>query len=143
MVTINSIKKGIVIDHISAGLGIKIFNYLKLDKAPFTVALIMNAPSTKVGQKDIIKIENELDIDYRVLGLIDPSITINVIENEVITKKVKLEMPKTVENVIMCRNPRCITSVEKYIPHVFHLIDEAKGEYKCEYCDDIATMAEF
>ena len=143
MVTINSIKKGIVIDHISAGLGIKIFNYLKLDNAQFTVALIMNAPSTKGGKKDIIKIENELDIDYRVLGLIDPSITINVIENEVITKKVKLEMPKTVENVIICRNPRCITSVEKYIPHVFHLIDEAKGEYKCEYCDDIATMAEF
>jgi aspartate carbamoyltransferase regulatory subunit len=141
MVTINSIKKGIVIDHISAGLGIKIFNYLKLDNVQFTVALIMNAPSTKGGRKDIIKIENEIDIDYKVLGLIDPFITINIIENEVITKKVKLEMPKTVENVIICKNPRCITSVEK-VPHVFHLIDEAKGEYKCEYCDDIATLSE-
>jgi aspartate carbamoyltransferase regulatory subunit len=141
MVTINSIKKGIVIDHISAGLGIKIFNYLKLDNVQFTVALIMNAPSTKGGRKDIIKIENEIDIDYKVLGLIDPFITINIIEDEVITKKVKLEMPKTVENVIICKNPRCITSVEK-VPHVFHLIDEAKGEYKCEYCDDIATLSE-
>lgn len=142
MVRINSIKRGIVIDHISAGLGVKIFNYLKLDKANFTVALIMNAPSIKVGKKDIIKIENELDIDYTVLGLIDPSITINIIENEVITRKLNLEMPKKVENVIMCKNPRCITSVEKYVPHVFHLLDETTGEYRCEYCDDISKLSE-
>jgi aspartate carbamoyltransferase regulatory subunit len=142
MVNINSIKRGIVIDHISAGLGVKIFNYLKLDNANFTVALIMNAPSIKVGKKDIIKIENELDIDYRVLGLIDPSITINIIEDEAITRKLKLEMPKKVENVIMCKNPRCITSVEKYIPHVFHLLDETTGEYRCEYCDDITKLSE-
>lgn len=142
MVNINSIKRGIVIDHISAGLGVKIFNYLKLDNANFTVALIMNAPSIKVGKKDIIKIENELDIDYRVLGLIDPSITINIIENEVITRKLNLEMPKKVENVIMCKNPRCITSVEKYVPHVFHLLDETTGEYRCEYCDDISKLSE-
>jgi Aspartate carbamoyltransferase, regulatory subunit len=86
MVTINSIKKGIVIDHITAGLGVEIFNYLNLNGADFTVALIMNAPSVKVGRKDIIKIENELHIDLTVLGLIDPNITINIIEDEVITK---------------------------------------------------------
>jgi aspartate carbamoyltransferase regulatory subunit len=142
MVTINSIKKGIVIDHIRAGLGIKIFNYLKLDKADFTVALIMNAPSTKRGRKDIIKIENELDIDFTVLGLLDPSITVNVIEDEVITKKHKLEIPKRVENVIKCKNPRCVTSIEKYIPHIFHLVDSENGEYRCEYCDDIAKLSD-
>jgi aspartate carbamoyltransferase regulatory subunit len=142
MVTINSIKRGLVIDHISAGLGIEIFNYLKLDKANFTVALIMNAPSTKRGMKDIIKIENELDIDYTVLGLLDPSITINVIEDEVITEKVKLQLPEKVENVIKCKNPRCVTSIEKYVPHVFHIVDADKREYRCEYCDEIAKLAE-
>lgn len=142
MVTINSIRRGIVIDHISAGLGVKIFNYLKLDNAQFTVALIMNATSSKRGKKDIIKIENELDIDYTVLGLIDPSISINIIEDGVIVRKLKLEMPEKVENVIKCRNPRCITSIEKHVPHVFHLLDEVKGEYRCEYCDDIAQLSE-
>lgn len=142
MVTINSIKKGIVIDHIRAGLGVKIFNHLKLDKANYTVALIMNAPSVKNGKKDIIKIENELDIDYTVLGLIDPSITINIIEDEVITQKLKLELPEKVENAIKCKNPRCVTSVEKYITHVFHLVDSDKGEYRCEYCDEIAKLSE-
>lgn len=140
MVTINSIKRGIVIDHIKAGLGIKIFNYLKLDKAQFTVALIMNAPSTKNGKKDIIKIENELDIDYTVLGFLDPSITINIIEDEKITQKLKLQLPERVENVIKCKNPRCVTSIEKYVPHIFHLVDENEGEYRCEYCDDIVTL---
>ena len=104
MISINSIKKGIVIDHISAGLGIEIFEYLKLQGADYTVALIMNAPSKKTGKKDIIKIENELHIDLRVLGLIDPNITINIIENENITKKIKLEIPTKVENVIFCKN---------------------------------------
>lgn len=142
MVTINSIKTGIVIDHISAGLGIKIFNYLKLDKAQFTVALIMNASSIKRGKKDIIKIENVLDIDFTVLGLLDPSITINIIENEIIAKKLKLKLPKKVENVITCKNPRCVTSTEKYVPHIFHLVEGGDGEYRCEYCDDIAKHFE-
>ncbi|OPJ60309.1 aspartate carbamoyltransferase regulatory subunit [Clostridium oryzae] len=142
MVTINSIKKGLVIDHIGAGLGIKIFKYLKLDDAEFTVALIMNAPSYKIGKKDIIKIENEIHLDYKVLGLIDPNITINVIENEVITNKIKLSLPEKVKNVIKCKNPRCVTSVEKYIPHIFHLVNEEKREYRCEYCDDIERFEE-
>lgn len=141
MVTINSIKKGIVLDHISAGLGIKIFNHLKLDRTNFTVALIMNAPSVKLGKKDIIKIENDIDVDYTVLGLLDPSITINIIENEIITKKLKLELPQKVENIIRCKNPRCVTSIEKYVIHIFHLVDSKSGEYRCEYCDEIFRLS--
>ena len=142
MLTINSIKDGLVIDHIKAGCGIKIFNYLGLDKADFRVALLMNVESSKLGKKDIIKIENVMDLDYTVLGLIDPNITIDIIENEVMKKKIKLQLPEKVENVIKCNNPRCITSVEKYIPHVFYLVDAEKGEYKCNYCDEIYTISE-
>jgi aspartate carbamoyltransferase regulatory subunit len=142
MVTINSIKKGIVIDHIKAGHGVKIFNYLGLDKADFTVALIMNAPSEKLGKKDIIKIENVIDIDYTVLGLIDPNITIDIIDGEVIKEKIKLKLPGKVENAIKCKNPRCVTATEKYVSHVFSLVDENKGEYKCQYCDEIYTLLE-
>ena len=142
MVTINSIKKGIVIDHIKAGHGVKIFNYLGLDKADFTVALIMNAPSVKLGKKDIIKIENVIDIDYTVLGLIDPDITIDIIDCECIKEKIKLKLPDRVENVIKCKNPRCVTAMESYVPHVFTLFNESKGEYKCQYCDEIYTLLE-
>lgn len=136
MLNINGIMKGLVIDHIKAGCGIKIFNYLGLDKAGLTVALIMNAPSTKLGKKDIIKIENAIDIDYTVLGLIDPNITIDVIEDEVIREKMKLKLPEKVENVIRCKNPRCVTSIEKHAPNAFYLVDENKGEYRCQYCDE-------
>lgn len=142
MLTINSIKNGIVIDHIKAGLGIKIFNYLGLDKADFSVALIMNADSKKLGKKDMIKIENVIDMDFTVLGFIDPDITIDVIENEKMTDKIKLKLPKRVENVIKCKNPRCVTSVEKYIPHIFNLVDEKEGKYKCEYCDEVYKVSD-
>ncbi|KNF07207.1 aspartate carbamoyltransferase regulatory chain PyrI [Gottschalkia purinilytica] len=142
MVSINSIKRGVVIDHIKAGYGIKIYNYLGLDKAEFTVALIKNAPSNKKERKDIIKIENAIDIDFTVLGLIDPNITINIIEDEVIKKKIKLSTPNRVEDVIKCKNPRCVTSVEANIPHVFFLLDEEKGQYKCQYCDELHTFSE-
>lgn len=142
MVTINSIKKGIVIDHIQAGLGIKIFNYLNLDRANYTVALIMNAPSSKLGKKDIIKIENELDINYTVLGLLDPSITINIIDSENIVKKLKLELPGKVENIIKCKNPRCVTTIEANISQEFYLADREKAEYRCCYCDEVAMISE-
>lgn len=142
MVTINSISNGLVIDHIKAGLGIKIFNYMKLDKAEYTVALIMNAPSKKLGKKDIIKLENVIDIDFTVLGFIDPNITIDVIENEEITQKIKLTLPERVENVIKCHNPRCVTSIETHIPHEFYLVNGERGEYSCKYCDDIYTISE-
>ncbi len=137
MVTINSIKRGIVIDHIKAGLGLKIFNYLGLDKAEFTVALIMNAPSGKLVRKDIIKIENEIDIDFTVLGFIDPNITINIITGEKIENKVKLKLPDKIENVIRCNNPRCITSIEQEILNSFYLSNREKGEYRCIYCDEV------
>jgi aspartate carbamoyltransferase regulatory subunit len=137
MVTINSIKRGIVIDHIKAGVGIKIFNYLGLHNAEYTVALIMNAPSEKLGKKDIIKIENEIDIDFTVLGFIDPNITINIISGEDIEEKIKLKLPEKIENVIKCNNPRCITSIEQGIVHKFYLADREKGEYRCIYCDEV------
>lgn len=140
MLTINSIKNGVVIDHIKSGIGIKIFNYLGLDKADYTVALIMNAPSTKLGRKDIIKIENAIDIDYQVLGLIDPNITIDVIENETIKEKIHLRLPEKVVDILQCKNPRCVTSIEKSIPQEFYLVDKEKGEYRCRYCDEIHKL---
>lgn len=140
MITINSIKNGIVIDHIKAGHGIKIYNYLNLLDADFPTALIMNVNSTKDHKKDIIKIENVIDLDFKMLGLLDPNITVNIIEDEKIKEKKKLSLPERVENVIKCKNPRCITSIEKYVPHIFHLVDKEKGEYRCEYCDEIETI---
>lgn len=143
MLEITSIKDGIVIDHIKAGYGIKIFNYLNLKDVDYSVALIMNVFSSKLGKKDIIKIANkEIDVDFTVLGLIDPTITINIIEDEKIKEKLNLELPEKVEDVIKCKNPRCITSIEKYIPHVFYLIDKEKVEYKCKYCDEICKVVE-
>ena len=141
MVVINSIEKGIVIDHIKAGLGVKILDYLNIDASKGTVAFIMNATSHKHGRKDVIKLENLDDINLAALGLIDDQATVNVIEDHMITKKIKLELPKTVTNVIKCKNPRCVTSIETNAPHVFHLIDEKSKEYRCEYCDDIVAMS--
>ncbi|NLV87880.1 MAG: aspartate carbamoyltransferase regulatory subunit [Tissierellia bacterium] len=137
MLNINSITKGIVIDHIKPGYGIRIFEYLKLDKANFTVALIMNATSRKYGRKDMIKIENVIDLDLAMLGFIDPNITVNIIEDEKIIEKINLSLPERVEGIIQCKNPRCITSEERGITHKFVLLDENKGIYKCEYCDQI------
>ncbi len=139
MLTINSIKNGIVIDHIKTGLGVKIFNYLGLEKAEFPVALIINADSHRGAKKDIIKIENEINIDFTVLGLICPNVTINIIENEVIKEKLQLQLPERVHDVIKCKNPRCITSIENNAIHSFYLVDQNKGEYRCEYCDEIHT----
>ena len=138
--TINSIKKGVVIDHIKAGHGTEIFNYLGLDKADFTVALIINAQSNKLGKKDIIKIEDEINIDFAILGLIDPNITVNIIKDEVISEKIKLKLPSMVEEAIKCKNPRCITSIENHVTHVFELVNEEKGIYGCQYCDDLYTI---
>lgn len=136
MLTINSIRNGVVIDHIRAGFGMKIFKYLELDQADYSVALIMNVESEKYGRKDIIKIENEINIDFTVLGLIDPNITVNVIQNEKTVEKISLQLPEKVEGVIKCKNPRCVTSVERHVPHVFYLTDENKREYRCKYCDE-------
>ncbi|MCL2184634.1 MAG: aspartate carbamoyltransferase regulatory subunit [Treponema sp.] len=143
MLNIEEIRNGLVIDHIKAGQGIRIFNWLDLEKLPCTVAFITNAASGRSGKKDIIKIDNTISINYDVLGLIDPDITVNIIENERVTKKIKLSLPKKVENVLLCKNPRCICSTEKYINHIFHIENEEQRTYRCEYCDEIISAKDF
>jgi aspartate carbamoyltransferase regulatory subunit len=143
MLNIEKIRNGIVIDHIKSGQGIRIFNWLGLDKAPYTVAFVVNASSRHLGRKDIIKIDNTIDINFDLLGLIDPNITVNIIEEEKITEKIKLKLPERVENVILCKNPRCITSTEKYVPHIFHLENPEQRTYRCEYCDEIQSAGDF
>jgi len=140
---IEEIKNGIVIDHIKSGLGIRIFNWLGLDKASYTVALIQNASSDKLGKKDIIKIDNLIQFNLDVLGLIDPNITVCIIEKERVTKKITMKLPLRVENVLICKNPRCISSTEKYLNHIFHLEDANLRTYRCEYCDEIIPAGEF
>ncbi len=137
MLNVDTIKNGLVIDHIRAGTGPRIFNWLGLDKASYCVALIMNVPSKTMGRKDIIKIDNIINIDYSLLGFIDPNITVNVVMDEHIAKKIAVSLPDRVENVIQCKNPRCITSTEKYIPQAFRLVDRKRAEYSCEYCDEL------
>lgn len=143
MLEITSIKNGLVIDHIEAGLGVKIFKYLNLEDSENRVALIMNAESKKMGRKDIIKIEEcKLeDIDYTVLALMSPGITVDeVIDGKV--NKVSPELPEKVVGILECQNPRCITSTEKYVPHSFILMDREKGTYRCEYCDCITKLSD-
>jgi len=143
MLNIEKIKNGIVIDHIKSGQGIRVFNWLGLDKAPYTVAFVVNANSRNMGRKDVIKIDNTISINFDLLGLIDPNITVNVIQDEKIIKKIKLKLPEKVENVLICKNPRCITSTEKYITHVFHLENAENRAFRCEYCDDIRFAGDF
>jgi len=143
MLNIEKIKNGIVIDHIKAGLGSRIFNWLGLDKVPYTVAFVANANSTKCEKKDVIKIDNTISINFDILGLIDPNITVSIIENEQVIKKIKLQLPQKVENVLICKNPRCISSTEKYLTHVFHLENSELRTYRCEYCDEIISAGDF
>ena len=141
MLEITSIKNGFVLDHIRAGVGVKIFKYLKLEDGESEVALIINANSMKNGRKDIIKIENATEIDFTVLALLSPGITINEIKNEVRVRKIKPSLPKQVKGIINCDNPRCITNDEKYLEHVFDLVNEDNGSYKCQYCDTIINLS--
>ncbi|MCL2138965.1 MAG: aspartate carbamoyltransferase regulatory subunit [Treponema sp.] len=143
MLNIDRISRGIVIDHIRAGQGIRIFNWLGLDKSDCTVAFVINANSKLMGKKDIIKIGNNIQINFNILGLIDPNITVNIIEKQDVSRKIKLQLPDKVENVLICKNPRCISSTEKYIKHVFHLVNAAQQTYRCEYCDEIQSAQEF
>ena len=140
MLEITSIKNGIVIDHIEAGMGLKIFNYLNLDKNDYSVALIINADSKKLGKKDIIKIENCKELDYTALALLSTTITICEVKNEAIANKVKPELPDKVQNIIKCKNPSCITGIEDYVKHSFVLVDRETGRYRCEYCDTITKL---
>ena len=143
MLNIDKIRNGIVIDHIKSGQGIRIFNWLGLDKSPFTVAFVVNASSQRFKRKDIIKIDNTIDINFDLLGLIDPNITVNIIEDEKVTEKIILKLPEKVKDVILCKNPRCITTTEKYISHVFILEDAGQRTYRCEYCDEIRSAGDF
>lgn len=142
MLNVNTIKNGLVIDHIRAGSGWEIFQWLGLANAPFTSCLIQNVQSQKSGKKDIIKIDNIIDIDYSILGFIDPNICVNVIENEQIVRKITMELPAKVQGVIKCKNPRCITQTETYVKPTLILMNKAKGLYKCEYCDTLYVAGE-
>ena len=135
---IGQIKDGIVLDHITAGKGMTIYNILKLDELDCTVALIKNADSPKLGKKDIIKISTLLDLDLDVLGYLDPDITVNVIRNSRVEERRKVGLPERVVGVIKCKNPRCITSVEQEIVHEFKLTDRNKKVYRCIYCEQAA-----
>lgn len=135
---IGQIKDGIVLDHITAGRGMEIYNILKLDKLDCTVALIKNADSPKMGKKDIIKISTLLELDLDVLGYLDPGITVNIVRNGKVAERRRLELPQRVVGVIKCKNPRCITSVEQEIVHEFKLTDPKKKVYRCIYCEQEA-----
>ena len=132
---IGHIENGIVLDHITAGNGMNIYNVLKLGKLDCTVALIKNADSPKLGKKDIIKISTLLDLDLDVLGYLDPGITVNIIQDGKVVEQRHLALPERVVGVIKCKNPRCITSIEQEIVHEFKLTDPTKKIYRCIYCE--------
>ena len=134
----DEIKNGIVIDHITAGKSMDIYHFLNLENLDCSVAIIKNAVSGKMGKKDIIKIDDELDIDMNVLGYIDPDVTINIIKNGERVEKRHPELPDRIENVIKCENPRCITSQETDIPHIFKLTERENRVYRCIYCESRA-----
>ncbi len=132
---IDSIKNGYVIDHIQAGKGMQIYELLKLNKLDCQVAIITNAKSQKSGKKDIIKIDKDIPINLDTLGFIDHNITVNVVKNDKIVEKKKINLPEKIINVAKCNNPRCITSVEKNLDQIFVLTDKEKAIYRCKYCE--------
>ncbi len=132
---IDSIKRGIVIDHIQAGRSMEIYKYLHLDALSCPVAIIKNVKSSQMGRKDIIKIDDTINVDLDVLGYVDPDVTINIIEDGCIAEKKKIALPERLVNVIHCKNPRCITSVEPELDQVFKLSDRARRIYRCIYCE--------
>lgn len=132
---IDSIKNGVVIDHIKAGKSMEVYYHLELDKLDCTVAIIKNVSSKKMGHKDIIKIDSEMEVDLDVLGYIDPDITVNIIKNEILCEKKNLTLPSQIKDVIKCMNPRCITTTEQDLPHIFKLTDAATKTYRCIYCE--------
>ena len=137
MLEVASIKKGIVLEHISSGNGLKIFNKLMLDQVNYPVVLLMNVSSKNMKRKDIIKIENSIDIDLDFLGLIDQNITVNVIENNRIISKNKVNLPQKIKGLFSCHNPRCITNFDDYVKPTFRLVSETSMEYQCSYCEEI------
>ncbi len=132
---IDSIKNGIVIDHITAGSGMRLYRLLGLDSLDCTVAIMKNVTSKKMGRKDIIKIDADIDLNFDVIGFVDPQATVNIIKDGILREKKTIDMPEVLTNVIKCENPRCITSVEQEIDHVFRLTDKKNKVYRCIYCE--------
>ena len=138
--TIDSIRNGIVIDHITAGKAMQLYQILKLDKVDASVALLNNVTSGKLGRKDIIKIDTLLELDWDLIGYVDPSITVNIIKDGERVEKRQLKLPEVIRGVVKCKNPRCITSVEQELPQIFDLTDASKHVYRCRYCETKAEM---
>ena len=137
MLNISAIKEGFVLDHIKAGMSLSIYHDLKLDELDCSVAIIINVPSKKMGKKDILKVECDIEqLDLDILGFIDHNITVNIIKNEEIVEKKTLKLPSKVVNVIKCKNPRCITSIEQELDQIFYLTDPEKEIYRCKYCEE-------
>ena len=137
MLNVGKIEEGFVLDHIQAGKSLAIYEHLGLDKLDCTVAIIKNARSDKLGKKDILKVECDINmLDLDILAFIDHNITVNVIKDGEIVDKRDLVLPKKIKNVIKCKNPRCITSIEQELPHIFFLADESKEVYRCKYCEE-------
>ncbi|MBQ7096703.1 MAG: aspartate carbamoyltransferase regulatory subunit [Clostridia bacterium] len=132
---IDSIKNGYVIDHIKAGKGMEIYNLLRLDLLDCPVAIIKNASSSKMGKKDIIKIDALIELNMDILGYVSPDATVDVIKDEKLAEKKKMSLPEKLTDVIFCKNPRCITTTEQELPHIFHLTDRDECEYRCAYCE--------
>ena len=135
---VTSIENGIVIDHIKAKKGLEIYDLLKLGDLDCSVAIITNAKSKKMGRKDIIKIDQKIDLDLDILGYLDQNITINIIKDEVRVDKYHVELPQKIVNIVKCKNPRCITSVEQELDQVFVLADKEKKKYRCKYCETLS-----
>ena len=135
---IGQIKDGIVLDHITAGRGMKLYNLLGLDKLDCQVALIKNAESAKMGRKDIIKIDKVIDLNFDALGYVDPGVTVNIIIDGKLAKRQSIDVPERIENIIKCKNPRCITTVEQELKHIFVLSDKENLVYRCVYCESKA-----
>ncbi len=135
MLNVDSLQRGVVIDHIDAGKSMELYKFLDLDKLDCSVAIIKNARSKQLGRKDIIKIEDCLDLDLDVIGFVDPSITVNIIDGGKVTEKKTLRLPSRITNVVKCKNPRCITSIEQELDQVFVRTDETTSEYHCLYCE--------
>ena len=132
---IDSIRNGIVIDHITAGRGMEIYRLLHLDRLDCSVAIIKNVTSAKMGKKDIIKIDADMELNMDILGYVDPGITVDIIRDGELTEKRRIDLPERLTNVIFCKNPRCITSTEQELPHVFRLSDRDRRVYRCHYCE--------
>jgi aspartate carbamoyltransferase regulatory subunit len=137
---IDSIKNGVVIDHITAGRGMTLYRLLDLDGVDVPVAIITNAQSGKKGKKDIIKIDADIPVDLDVIGYVDPGATVNIIKDGAVSEKKKMKLPQTLKNVLKCKNPRCITMTEQELPQIFKLTDADHRTYRCIYCETKANI---